>query len=166
MFFKYSSKGQVSSCINEENVKINFDSVSRGIQYQQAKKTKKTCDWTSTSGSALGAVCSFEVVAVPLVSTREGLSLALPGHCISVISSCSTSLPPLKQINSWGSLGSYHRPTCPPACRRDLSSAPLETGTLVSQQNLEHTNTHKHAKQTEPLCFNKSFDCATHLEFI
>lgn len=41
MLFKYSSKGQVSSCINEENVKINFDSVSRGIKYQQAKKTKK-----------------------------------------------------------------------------------------------------------------------------
>lgn len=35
---------------------------------------------------------------------------------------------------------SYHRPTCPLACHMGLFSAPLETGNLVSQQNLKHTN--------------------------
>lgn len=33
--------------------------------------------------------------------------------------------------------GSYHRPTCQQASHMGLSSAPQETGTLVSRQTLE-----------------------------
>lgn len=57
---------EVSSCIILENMVI------------AGQENKQKCDCTSTSGSALGAVCSIKVMAVPLIRTREDLPLAVP----------------------------------------------------------------------------------------
>lgn len=57
---------------------------------------------------------------------------------------------------------SYHRPTCPLASRKDLSSTLLETGTLVFQQNLTHI--HKNISTTSLFYSNKKlWQCYTFL---
>ena len=96
-----------SSCIS---LQFSIVFISKIYSY----RTVKCRSNPSTSGSTLGAVCSFKIVAVLLIKTEKGLSLAAPGHYISSYVYMDTNIQNkglirIKMLNALIQFGSFRK---------------------------------------------------------